>query len=126
MERCARVHCALRPYPAPMAVHDTLDGCETYPRPGKLVYRVKSLEWCEQLARKGHVEPGAVVADEEPGKTACIGPPELDASDGHLGGELPGISNQVFYESSSQSGIHLRVKLVLHFDFDRPEGIRGM
>src|SRR5712691_7747967 len=65
IKRGALVHCAFGPDAAPVPRHDPPDGGQTNAGAFELLGPVQPLEDAEQLVGILHVEPGAVVADEQ-------------------------------------------------------------
>src|SRR5450755_3279586 len=54
-----------RPNAPAVPVDDALDGRKSDSRPLELIHRMQPLKGPEQFRRIGHVEPRAIVADEE-------------------------------------------------------------
>ena len=79
MEAGSLADLALRPYAAAVASQDPVDRRKAYSRPLEFARRVESLKDAEELRGKGHVEAGAVVADEIGSLPALLDGPELDA-----------------------------------------------
>ena len=97
------------PYPAAVSLHYALDGGEAYSAAFELLLRVQALKYREQLVRKVHVKPGAVVADKVAGSVAiAIESSHLDHGARLVGGELPGVPDQVFEDDAEEAGIAKR------------------
>src|SRR3990170_8578457 len=101
-----------------MAVDDALHGRQADARPRELLLRMQPLESTEQLVRVRHIEAYPVVANEVGRALAVPQAPDLDARMLRLGGELPGVGDQVFKRRAQEPGIGLRLHVVPHGDFD--------
>ncbi|MBA2543328.1 MAG: hypothetical protein H0V17_27040 [Deltaproteobacteria bacterium] len=89
MERGAGADLTLRPHPSAVAMNDALDGRESDPGPREVGRRMQPLERREQLVRKGHVEPGTVVADEERARAGIVDLANFDPGRRHVLRKLP-------------------------------------
>ena len=91
-----------------MTADDALDRGKPYAGPLKVLEPVEPLEGPEELARVGHVEPGAVVAHEIRSLVAVSRGAELYPRLRFLVGELPGIAEQVPERDPQQPGVSAR------------------
>src|SRR6185503_9800105 len=78
VERRALAGPALGPDPSAVAMHDALHARQPDPGARELADGVQALERREQLVGELHVEPGAVIADEERALVTGIGRADLD------------------------------------------------
>src|SRR5579862_5648115 len=102
VEAGAALDLALTPDASSVAGDDALHRGQANARAFKLRGAVQPLEWLEELVRIGHVEPGAVVAHEEAGLPAHLRAAKLDVAGGMLGGELPGVAQQILQHNPQQ------------------------
>src|SRR3569832_1859509 len=110
---------ALGPDAPAVAVHDPLHGGQTDARAFALAGRVPPLEGAEQLVGVGHVEPRAVVAHKKDRLGIALLRGDLQPRVGALGGELPGVADQVLqhrlHERRIRADLDARLDLRLHF-----------
>lgn len=107
VESRSRIDGCFGPDAAAVAMNDALHGREADARAGKFCLAMQTLEWAEQLAGIAHVESGAVITDEIAcaAPTVYLGGAELDTWGCSLGGEFPGIPEQIRQRNAYQVGI---------------------
>src|SRR4051794_31911983 len=96
VERRSLVDGPFGPDAAAVAMDDPLYRRQADPGALELGLVVEPLEGTEQLVGVRHVESRAVVADEVGARPVVLRSPDLDHRVWGLGGELPGVSQQVF------------------------------
>src|ERR1700722_9660035 len=107
MEAGSLADLALRPHPPAVASQDPVDRREAHARPFEFARRVESLKDTEQLRGKGHVEAGAVVADEIGSLPTLLDGPELDAGVRLVSRELPRVAQQIVDGRAEQGAVAL-------------------
>src|SRR5581483_4585156 len=95
----------LRPDAAAVLGDDPVDNGEADAGPRKFADVVHALKGLEQPRGIGHVEAGAVVADEIHGLTAADLTAEFDFRRLPSAGELPGITEEVVERDAHETGI---------------------
>src|SRR5579859_1851665 len=95
----------LAPDAAAVPVHDPPDRRQPDARPLELGRGVEALEDAEELRCVGHVEPGAVVADEVHRLAVLLRRAELDARVGPAARELPRVAEEVLEGCAEQGSI---------------------
>src|SRR6185436_4366990 len=89
------VRLAFSPDAPALAIDDACDRREPDTRAVEVRRAVQPLERLEQLLLVSHVETGAVVANVPRRERAAARLPDLDARLRGLGGEFPGVADQV-------------------------------
>src|SRR5438132_235704 len=87
---------------------------------------MEPLEWTKKLVSIGHIEARTIVADKKYRLPVKLGPVELDASSGVLGGELPGVDQQVLQCDLEQVRIAPSAESVGNVECHRTLGISAL
>ena len=82
-----------------------LNKSESYPGPGKIGFRVQTLERRKQLIGIGRVEAGAVIPYKVYPLTILFNGADLYACHVLLAGELPRVAEQVIKRDAKQVGV---------------------
>src|SRR5690242_9403345 len=91
-----------------VTVDDALDRRQTDAGPRIVARRVQALERPEELVRISHVEARAVVAYEESRPSLVLQGADLDPRLFLLGGEFPGVSEEVLQDDAQQMRVGVR------------------
>jgi hypothetical protein len=96
---------AFRPNAAAVPMDDPLNRRQSHPRSREVVRVMEALEGAEEPLGVGRVESSAVVSDEIGKVPVAMRLPKLNTSGFTLGGEFPGVPDQVFKCNSHKMGI---------------------
>ncbi len=84
-------------------MNDPLNGCQADPGAGKIGHGMQALEGPKEFIGIGHIETGAVIAHVKYLLSIFDLSSDLDLRLLQLGGEFPGIVNQVFQRDPQQA-----------------------
>src|SRR5690348_13184124 len=96
---------AFGPGAAAVQRRDPGHGGEADAGAGELGFGVQALERAEELVGVLHLEAGAVVAHAEGGGAGVFLGEDLDAGRGGLGGELPGVADEVVQHDLHEAAV---------------------
>ena len=107
-----------------MAMDNSLHGCQSDPRPRKLIFHVETLEGAEKPVGVSHIESSAVVAYKVFSRfTGGVGDPNFYSGELYEAGKLPGIFHQVFQDDAQHGGITGGQDAIGDDEFHLPAGI---
>jgi len=117
MKRCALFDFPFRPYPAALALDDTLNRGQPNSSSREIAGRVQALKSPKQLAGVRLVEAGAVVPHEVLPAAVLAGTAEFNPGMRLFGGELPGVSEQIGQHDPQQARVGFSDETIGNHEF---------